>query len=272
MKKVLLFGLVMLVLLAGCAKVQALPVPDNGTGIVTTEIRVGNFDPGDKVVIPVQVHYSVEGAIARETKIEYVDPGDTWETIARFNLHQKLTSMENIKVGSTIASDRPEIVDYDGTLNIKGFNPDIPQRQVYIEYPINPEFTLFFQVPDRLREGYDYPTQAQLDSWLSLPENFTMSPGETKTVDVMLTVPKDETIPVKWAFFATLTSGIDKSQENSGMTINSQTNSAAWILVTKTPPKLLGYLIVAGVIALFFLIVFINYRINRGKKSVNETS
>lgn len=269
MKKLLLLGVIALLFVAGCNKVQALPVPDTGTGIITTENYVGNFDPGDTVTIPIQVHYSIEGAVAREIKMEYVDPGDTWETVAKFNLHQFLVSFDKVKIGSNQESDRPEIVDYDGTLNIKGFNPDIPQRQVYIEYPINPVFTLFYQVPDRPREGYVYPTQAQLDKWLSLPANFTMTPGETKTVEVTLTAPKGEELPVKWAFFATLTSGIDKSQENAGMTINSQTNSASWILVTKTLPKLWMYLGIAGIIILFCLIVALNYYFTMRKK--NET-
>jgi hypothetical protein len=270
LKRIALFGVVILLILTGCSKVQALPIPDTGTGIVTTEIRIGNFDPGGSVTIPVQVHYSIEGAVARELKMEYVDPGDTWETVAKFNLHQPVNNLDKVKVGSAEESDRPEIVDYDGTLNIKGFNPDIPQRQVYIEYPINPVFTLFFEVPDRLREGFEYPTQEQLNSWLSPPENFTMSPGETKTVDVTLTVPKGEVLPAKWAFFATLTSGIDKSQENGGMTINSQTNSAAWILVSKSPPKMWMYLGIVGIFVFFCLVVFINYQLNREKKPENE--
>jgi len=272
MKKGMLLGMVILLLLTGCTKVQALPVPDTGTGIVTTEIRVGNFDPGDSVGIPVKVHYSVEGAVAREIKMEYVDPGDTWETHATFKMHQWISGVD-LKFSSSESTDKLVLVESGAKIVvIKGFNPNIPQRQVYIEYPINPVFTLFFEVPDRLREGFEYPTQEQLDSWLSLPENFTMAPGETKTVDVTLTVPKGEVLPVKWAFFATLTSGIDKSQENAGMTINSQTNSAAWILVTKSLPKGWMYVGIIGIIMIFCLIVFINYQLNREKKPKNETT
>jgi hypothetical protein len=253
-KIALIIAALLCVPLAGCAGAKASYIPPTGTGFVTTEIRMGNFDPGDSHDIPVEIHYSVDGATTTELKIEKVDPGDTWDTEAKFNLHQTLAKLDGIIVTSTEPTDKPLITGYDETLNIKGFNPDVPQRQVSITYPIIPTFTLDSVVPDRLRAGYEYPTQEQLNEWLPAPQTFTMQPGETKMVKIKLSVPKDEKLPLRWAFFVELMPGAEKSVETQGMTVNYQAVGAAWVLVSKTPSKL-WYLLGFAIIIIFFGVI-----------------
>ena len=223
MKRVLVGGLVLILVLVGCSGLGGEPVvtgtpmptptgslvlPDNPPPpdqpwISPGKVQVGSFYPGAQADWGVLVHNGYQPA-----EIGYTVGTEVGETTVGLGLQKALKGgdVKNVLgLTSSLETDRPVALSYDlGKREIKigGLTPAstrvVTVRYDHWEYST---YAVYYKTPNALTEGYSVPPSGAKD-WIIISDpSPVLAPFETREIQVSVVMPAGASAPNKWEFW-----------------------------------------------------------------------
>ena len=201
-------SIVLLVGVLGCSSAAA-PVDMeaqlyNDNWITPAAVEIGNFFPGAQAEWSIRLHNGNDASVQSQSFTVTTEPGETAGPIA---LACPLAGGAIEQVLSITSSDTTDILlptaylPETKELMVAGFAPDT-SRIITILYEAWTEFSVYYRYPNRVREGFSYPTE-EVETWVTVADaSPVLAPKETRAVLIVVAMPEDAAPPAEeWEFW-----------------------------------------------------------------------